>query len=104
MSSVSNIYIINNTNNETEKRDWFTIPYIQTITNKCKDITNGLDTSLSYLNKLGTINKVQKDNLPNLSQKNVIYKISMSGKRIDYLKFALRNIKTISAEILLHSQ
>lgn len=76
MSSVLNIYIINNTNNETEKRDWFTIP---TIANKCKDITNGLDISLSYfgLNKLGTIIKVQKDNLPNLSQKNIIYKISI---------------------------
>jgi len=45
---------------------------------KFKNTTKDLNVNLSYfsLNKLGYIIKEHKDILPNLSQKNVIYKLS----------------------------
>jgi len=44
---------------------WFMIPYINSISQKLKHVTNDLDTKTSYysINKLGTIIKGQKDKL-----------------------------------------
>jgi len=51
---------------------------------------------ISYfsLNKLGIIIKEHKDTLPNLSQKNVVYKLSCKDCDAIYIGQACRKLKT----------
>jgi len=55
---------------------WFTILYINSISQKLKHETKDLDTKTSFysINKLGIIIKEQKDNVPKLSQMNLVYR------------------------------
>jgi len=74
----NNNNIGNETNNNTSKINWFTIPYFLNISERFKNIIKNLNVKLSFysLNKLDRIIKAQKDRLPDYSKKNVVYKIS----------------------------
>jgi len=54
------------------------IPFIKKVTEKFKNISDGLKSKLAFfsLNKLGRIIKAQKDTLPTDCNKNVVYKLS----------------------------
>jgi len=55
------------TDNTNEQRTtWFVIPFIKKVTEKFRNISDGLKSKLAFfgLNKLGRIIKAQKDTLP----------------------------------------
>jgi len=57
---------------------WFTISFIHSVSHKFKHVIKDLDTRISYygLSKLESIIREHKDNIPNFSQMNVVYKLS----------------------------
>jgi len=75
---------------------WFIIPFINPISYKLKHITKDLNTKISYysFNKLGTIIKGHKDNVPNLSQMNMIYRLSCKNCSVTYVGQTYRTLKT----------
>jgi len=89
-----------NSNECTDRKRWFTIPYIHSISNRFKNITKDLDTKISYfsLNKLGSIIRGHKDILPNMSQKNVVYKILCKDCDASYVGQTCRQLKTRISE------
>jgi len=78
---------------------WFTIPYINLISQKLKHVTKDLDTKTSYynINKLEII-KGHKDNIPKLSQMNVVYKLSCRDCDASYVGQTGRTLKTRISE------
>jgi len=83
----NNNNIGNETNNNTSKINWFTIPYFLNISERFKNIIKNLNVKLSFysLNKLDRIIKAQKDRLPDYSKKNVVYKISCNDCDATYV-------------------
>jgi len=96
---------INTAENGSNRKIWFTIPFIKSITERFKSITNGAVSRLSYfsMNKCGFIKhsgfiKVQKDLLPKLSKMNVVYKISCKNCEASYVGQTCRQLKTRISE------
>jgi len=60
------------------KKIWFTVPYIKSISDKFENIIKGLVSRVSFysMNKLSRLIKAQKDSLPDSSKMNVVYKIN----------------------------
>jgi len=70
----------NNINLTNEnKKIWFTVPYVSSVSEKFKNIINSHIARVSFysINKLSTLIKPQKDRLSKLSNTNVVYKIVM---------------------------
>jgi len=93
-------HMIHHTPNKTDKtkknQKWFTIPYINTLSQKLKHVTDDLDAKTSYfsLNKLGNIIKGQKDNIPKLLQTNLVYKLACKDCDATYVGQTSRTLKT----------
>jgi len=85
-------------NNRNQK--WFTIPYINRTSHKFKHLTEDLDKKTSFysLNKLKNIIKGQKDNIPKLSQTNLVYKLSCRDCDATYVGQTGRTLKTRISE------
>lgn len=85
-----------NTNTINKKQSWFTIPYIPGVSDKFKYIIKNLDVKLSFysLTKLDKFIKVQKDPLPTLANKNVVYKINCSHCDASYVGQTKRKLGT----------
>jgi len=79
---------------------WFTIPYINLISQKLKHVTNNLDTKTFYysINKLRTIIKGQKDSIPKLSQTNLVYRLTCRDCDATYVGQTGRTLKTRISE------
>jgi len=62
---------------ETRTIKWFTIPYVGNFSERFKRVIVSTRLRLAYhsFNKLKKFIKIQKDLLPNLQKKNVVYKI-----------------------------
>jgi len=93
-------YTLNKTDKTKMNHRWFTIPYINTISQKLKHVTNDLETKTSYysLNKLGTFIKGQKDSIPKLLQTNLVYKLSCKNCDATYVGQTGRTLKTRISE------
>jgi len=93
-------YTRNKTANTTVNQKWFTIPYLDTISQKLRHITNNLDTKTSFfsLNKLGMFIKGQKDNIPKKLQTNLVYKLSCRDCDATYVGQTGRTLKTRISE------
>jgi len=91
---------LNTTDNGSNKKIWFTVPYINSITEKFKSIANGAVSKLAFFstNKLNNLIKVQKDSLPKLSKMNVVYKISCQNCETSYVGQTCRQLKTRISE------
>jgi len=93
-------YMTHHTQNKTAStkmnQKWFTIPYLNTISQKLRHVTKDLDTKTSYysLNKLGTIIKGQKDSIPKSLQTNLVYKLSCRDCDATYVGQTGRTLKT----------
>jgi len=89
-------YKNNNVENCSDKKIWFTVPFIKTISEKFKSITNGTVSRLSFysMNKLNSLIKIHnKDLLPKPPNMNVVYKVSC--KNCDsYMGQTCRQLKT----------
>jgi len=90
----------NTTEISSNKKIWFTVPFIKSITDKFKNITNGTVSRLSFFstNKLSSFIKVHKDPLPKLSKMNVVYKISCKNCDASYVGQTCRQLKTRISE------
>jgi hypothetical protein len=90
--------IDNNTDMDTtnNRASWFLLPYIPTISDKFKTITNKFNVKLALfsLNKLSRFIKVQKDVLSNNLKKNVVYKIMCKDCDASYVGQTSRKLKT----------
>jgi len=97
-------YTQNKTDESKKNQKWFTIPYINTISQKLKHVTKDLDTRTSYysINKLGTIIKGQKDNIPKLLQTNLVYILSCTDCDATYVGQTGRTLKTRISEHRKH--
>jgi len=86
--------------NETETTKWFTIPYVGNFSEKFRRVIVGTRIKLAYhsLNKLNKFIKVQKDPLPKLQKKNVVYKICCNDCDASYVGQTGRMLKTRVAE------
>jgi len=103
LKSLSIVLKQQNNNTDTKSKDtkkWFTIPYVNSVSHKFKHLTNDLDAQTSYysLNKLGMIIKGQKDRVPNMSQMNVVYKLSCKDCTATYVGQTCRTLKTRISE------
>jgi len=61
--------------NCSDKKIWLTVPFIKSISEKFKSITNGAVSRLSFSMKLNSFIKVHKDLLPKLSNINFMQKL-----------------------------
>jgi len=86
--------------NDNEKKGWFIIPFISKVTENFKHITNIINTKLAYfsLHKLGWIVKAQKDSLPILSNKNVVYRLACKNCNASYVGQTKRRLSTRISE------
>ncbi|KYN19367.1 hypothetical protein ALC57_08283 [Trachymyrmex cornetzi] len=84
------------TNNEDEKKIWFTIPYLNKISDRFRVVIKNLNVSLAFfsLNKLSCFIKAQKDCLTTFLKKNVIYKIKCSDCDASYVGQTKRTLMT----------
>jgi len=101
LKSFSNVYQKRNTNTESkDTQKWFTIPFLNSVSHKFKHLTKDLDTKISYysLNKLNTIIKGHKDELPNMSKRNVVYKLACKNCSATYVGQTCRTLKTRISE------
>jgi len=87
-------------NSKETNGKWFVVPYIRSVSEKFKHIIRDLDTGISYysLNKLGNIIKRHKDNLPDTSKMNVVYKLNCVDCNASYVGQTCRLLKTRTAE------
>jgi len=85
--------------NENNKK-WLTIPFIQSISGKFKHVIKDVEAEILFYstNKLGTIIKGHKDNLPTSSQINVVYKLNCKDCNAFYVRQTSRLLKTRIAE------
>ncbi|KYN16034.1 hypothetical protein ALC57_11718, partial [Trachymyrmex cornetzi] len=81
---------------EVVKKSWFLVPFVSKISEKFKDITKNLNMSMAFfsLNKLNSFIKTHKDPLPNISKKNVVYKINCNDCDASYVGQTKRKLKT----------
>jgi len=81
---------------EMKRTSWFLIPYIKKVSEKFKNIAQGIESKLSYfsLNKLDRIIKSQKDSLPLSCNKNVVYKLSCKDCDSTYVGQTKRKLNT----------
>jgi len=86
-------------NSTTKNKVFFTIPFLQTISNQFRHILKNPRIRLSFysLNKIHHI-KAHKDILPIQSQKNVVYKLSCKDCDATYVGQTSRQLKTRMAE------
>jgi len=116
IKSLINDKIVKHKNNDVEncsdKKNWFTIPFIKTFSGQFKSITNGAVSRISFfsMSKLNSFIKIYKDPLPKLSNMNVVYKISCENCDASYVGQTCRQLKTrisehknISRNISIHS-
>jgi len=77
-------------------KGWFVIPFIPKVTEKFKNITKNLKTTIAFfsLNKLGRIIKAQKDALPKCHNKNVVYKLECKNCDVSYVGQTKRRLNT----------
>jgi len=89
-----------NTTEAVDKKLWFTVPYVDSISDKFRGIINGAVAGLSFfsLNKLSSFIKAHKDPLPKFSQMNVVYKISCKNCEASYVGQTCRQLKTRISE------
>ncbi|KYN22630.1 hypothetical protein ALC57_04969, partial [Trachymyrmex cornetzi] len=80
------------------KIKWFSIPYIEGISNKFKNFINGMVHKVSFfsVNKLNKFIRVHKDSLPIESKRNVVYRINCCDA--SYVGQTGRRLKTRIAE------
>jgi len=90
----------NNNENCSDKKIWFTVAFIKTISEKFKSITNGAVSRLSFFstNKLNSLIKVHKGPLRKPSNMNVVYKISCKTCDASYMGQTCRQLKTRISE------
>ncbi|KYN17404.1 hypothetical protein ALC57_10305 [Trachymyrmex cornetzi] len=84
------------TDNEDEKKIWFTIPYLNKISDRFRGVVKNLNVSLAFfsLNKLSCFIRAQKDCLTTFLKKNVIYKIKCSDCDASYVGQTKRTLMT----------
>ena len=89
---------------EEERRTFFTVPYVQGISEEFKRVVKDHNVNLSFfsLNKLNKFIKAQKDVLPTQSNKNVVYKISCRNCDASYVGQTKRQLKTRISEHRSH--
>jgi len=77
-------------------KGWFLIPFISNVTEKFRHVANSLKRKLAFfsLHKLGRIIKAQKDTLPIVSNKNVMYKLSCKNCNATYVGQTKRKLAT----------
>jgi len=92
----------NNNENCSDKKIWFTVPFIKTISEKFKSITNGAGLSFFSMNKHNSLIKVHKDFLPKASNMNVVYKISCKNCDALYVGQTCTQLKTRISEHKSH--
>ncbi|KYQ49832.1 hypothetical protein ALC60_11007 [Trachymyrmex zeteki] len=82
------------------KIKWFTIPYVQGISEKFKNFINGIEQRVSFfsLNKLNKFIKVHKDPSPNEEKRNIVYKINCKECDASYVGQTGRKLKRRIAE------
>jgi len=82
------------------KKIWFTVPYIKSISEKFKNIINGSESRVSFfsMNKLSRFIKAQKDSLPKSSNMNIVYKINCKNCDASYVGQTGRQLKTRISE------
>jgi len=87
------------TDNNKDKNCWFTISFIQSVSNKFKHVVKNLNIRLSFfsINKLDYIIKIQKDILPIKSHKNVIYKLICKDCDVSYICHSLLFVEEFPA-------
>jgi len=78
------------------KNRWFLIPFIKKVSNKFKNIANGLKSKLAFfsMNKLGRIIKAHKDVLSLSCNKNVVYKLECKNCDSTYVGQTKRKLNT----------
>jgi len=97
--------IYNNNNNKKNfnnqcsqkiQKNFFTIPYVKSISESFLPITRkyGFDTAYSVLNKLNKIIKRGKDKIDPMSKNDVVYKISCSNCDMSYVGQTKRQLCT----------
>ena len=81
--------------NETGS-SYFTVPYVNNLSEKFRDITRDLDVVISFfsLNKLDNLIKTHKDKLPYVSHSNVVYKINCNNCNASYVGQTGRQLNT----------
>jgi len=96
--------ISTDTTNEQQTTKWFTIPYISTFSEKCRNVIADTSLKLSFhsLNKLSKFINVHKDPLPSLQKKNVVYKIHCNDYDASYVGQRGRLLKTSISEHQSH--
>ena len=79
---------------------FFTVPFVSSISEKFKGITEDLNMRISYqsLNKLSRFIKVHKDPLPDSSRRNVVYKINCESCDASYVGQTGRQLHTRISE------
>ena len=84
-------------------KNWFTIPFIDSVSNKFRGITMDINSRLAFysLNKLSMFIRVHKDPLQDSSKRNVVYKISCNDCNASYVGQTGRQLNT---RILEHRQ
>jgi len=84
----------------SNKKIWFTVLYIKSISEKFKNIINGSISRVSFysMNKLSRFIKAQKDSLPKSSNMNIVYKINCKDCDAFYMGQTGRQLKTRISE------
>jgi len=82
------------------KKIWFTVPYITSVSEKFKNIINNHIARVSFysINKLSSFIKPQKDRLSKLSNMNVVYRIGCKDCDASYVGQTSRQLKTRISE------
>lgn len=85
---------------EEDRVTYFCVPYIPSLTDKFKRITNDLNVKLAYcsINKLNKYIKTNKDPVPKLSNNNVVYKIDCKDCDASYVGQTGRKLSTRVSE------
>ncbi|KYN13623.1 hypothetical protein ALC57_14185 [Trachymyrmex cornetzi] len=93
-----------NNNLPKERVKWFSILYLEEISNKFKNAINGVCHRVSFfsLNKLNQFIKVHKDPLNNELKRNVVYKINCRDCDVSYVGQTRRKLKTRLSEHKKH--
>ena len=75
---------------------YFSVPYVQSLSERFKDITKDLDVRISYfsLNKLNRFIRTHKDSLCETSKSNVVYKINCKDCDASYVGQTGRQLRT----------
>jgi len=93
-----------NNDESDQSNKWFTIPFIDSVSNKFRGIAKDIDSRLTFysVNKLGRFIKVHKDPLQNTSKRNVVYKILCKDCDASYVGQTGRQLNTRISEHRAH--